>query len=143
MSTDKQKMKSAVTALVNRKVGLTAERQKFKYESRGTVPEMERVSWFHGKDMERAMARSEIRYSLLAYAFVRGMPYQRVEAKTERSPLAHVIVQAAQHAGVVVDLDTVTAWLSVLLIPKGFEQVMLPDLIAPGLPDPSTPVVAE
>jgi len=52
------------------------------------------------------------RHTLLAYAFVRGIPYLHVEQKTKNSAVDHMIIRILKENGVDVTTKQVTEWLS-------------------------------
>lgn len=109
--TEKKRWKNLIAASVARKVALTRERCTFKAESRGTVEEPERLVWFHRVDGQRSDLKAEIRHALLAYAFARGMPYRRVEAKTDRPVPADTIRYAASLLGFQLEESAISTWL--------------------------------
>ena len=60
----------------------------------------------------RGRLRHEARYAQLALAFIRGMPYKRVEAKTREGHKPHwCIVSKKLDRFVTVDENAVRAWL--------------------------------
>ena len=91
---DKNAIVAAKTELkdaVARKVALTRERVEYKLRTRGNVPENERWGWFQTMDSERSSRKYDIRHLHLAYGYLRGQDYKRMEPKTKREPYASVI----------------------------------------------------
>jgi hypothetical protein len=95
---DRQTFRNAIMAAktelkdaVVRKVALTRERVEYKLKTRGNVPENERRSWFQTMDSERSSRKYDIRHLHLAYGYLRGQDYKRMEPKTKREPYASVI----------------------------------------------------
>jgi len=119
---DRQTFKNAIVAAktdlkdaVARKVALTRERVEYKLKTRGNVPENERRGWFERMDSERSSRKYDIRHLHLAYGYLRGQDYKRMEPKAKREPYASVIVgnlerwlgKDAEH----VDDNAVKNWL--------------------------------
>lgn len=78
----KQQLKTAVEG----KFILTRERVAYKASSRGTIPESERWGWFASIDSRRKYAKDRIRHLHLAYGYVRGQSYKRMEPKCKAPP---------------------------------------------------------
>jgi len=104
---EKMVLKFELGELVKSKVANTQERLSLK-----RIPFAERTAqqhstmlmcWGHGSDL-----RSQIRYTGLAYAFVRGRRYWEVERFTKEPPSASSV---AYWAGADVDEGAVKAWL--------------------------------
>ena len=96
---DRQTFKNAIMATktelkdaVAHKVALTRERVTYKLKTRGNVPENERRSWFERMDSERSAVKHDIRHLHLAYGYLRGQNYKRMEPKAKHEPYASVIV---------------------------------------------------
>ena len=109
--TAKTELKDAVA----RKVSLTRQRVEYKLSSRGSVPEHERLAWFRHIDWKRQEAKSDIRYLHLAYGYLRGQDYKRMEPKTRYTPSVYAIQGELERwltvGSEVCNLDTIRAWL--------------------------------
>lgn len=108
--TAKTELKDAVA----RKVSLTRQRVEYKLSSRGSVPEHERLAWFRHIDWRRWEAKSDIRYLHLAYGYLRGQAYKRMEPKTNNEPSAYAIQGILEKwlpvDSEACDLDAIIAW---------------------------------
>jgi hypothetical protein len=110
IATAKTELKDAVA----RKVSLTRQRVEYKLSSRGTVPETERLAWFRKIDAERSGEKANIRYLHLAYGYLRGQDYKRMEPRAKYEPSAYVIQGLLEKwlpmDSDACDLDTIVAW---------------------------------
>lgn len=110
--TAKAELKKAVAY----KVSLTQQRTEYKLSSRGSVPEHERLAWFQRIDSNRWSAKASIRYLHLAYGYIRGQDYKRMEPKTNNAPAASAIQHLLEHWLPVdheaCNVDTITDWLN-------------------------------
>lgn len=111
IATAKTELKDAVA----RKVDLTRQRTEYKLSSRGSVPEHERLAWFRHIDWKRQEAKSDIRYLHLAYGYLRGQDYRRMEPKTRYAPSVHAIQGELERwlpvGSEVCNLDAIGSWL--------------------------------
>ena len=120
---DRQTFKNAVAAAktelkdtVAHKVALTRERTEYKLKTRGNVPETERLAWFRNIDYKRDSTKYSIRHLHLAYGYLRGLDYKRMELHTKNKPCAAVIAgnlerwlgENAEHC----DSTSIEEWLS-------------------------------
>jgi hypothetical protein len=76
-----QQLKAHIKETVEEKVALTRERREYKLATRGKVDESARRSWFWDIDGRRWEKKWDIRMALLAYGFLRGRDYKRLEPK--------------------------------------------------------------
>jgi hypothetical protein len=83
--------KSELKDAVAHKVALTRERVEYKLKTRGNIPENERRGWFQVMDTERSDAKYRIRHRHLAYGYLRGQDYKRMEPHTKYEPCAFTI----------------------------------------------------
>lgn len=83
--------KTELKDAVARKVALTRERTEYKLKTRGNVPENERRGWFGMMDSERSDAKYKIRHLHLAYGYLRGQDYKRMEPHTKNEPCTAAI----------------------------------------------------
>lgn len=69
--------------------------------------------WFIASDTRKNRRRFQIRIRHLVQAFVRGVPYARLEARTSMDPalLAGAMLFVMRHLGVAHDMAAVAAWL--------------------------------
>ena len=84
--------KSELKDAVAHKIAMTRERTAYKFKTRGTVPENERQGWFQITDSERSNSKYVIRHLHLAYGYLRGQNYKRMEPHAKNKPSALVIV---------------------------------------------------
>jgi hypothetical protein len=116
-------LKTHIKTNVDKKIHLTRERREYKLSTRGEVPEGQRRCFFEGIDDDRSLLKAEIRHSLLAYAYARGLPYRALEAKVREgnAPDARHIFgllrrfDNEEHANEL--FDAICQWLSVPLEP--------------------------
>ena len=104
-------LKNDIKALVEKKIALTKERRAYKLETRGKVDESTRRAFFYGIDIERSDTKSEIRHSLLAYGYLRGMDYRRMEKHCRVKPAAVLIKEILEAHHVEADKDNIKRWL--------------------------------
>lgn len=92
-------LKAKIKGLTEEKVSLTRARTKHKNQpsEKKQVPEYQ--SWFVPVDHRRVFVRYEIRHHLLAYAYVRGRAYRRVENRCLSAPQATKIVKILHDHG--------------------------------------------
>jgi len=86
-----QDLKEKINSLVTTKVALTRERTAYKYQTRATLSQKEGSDWqkfenersryFWSIDYKRWDLKEEIRHHLLAYGFIRNVPYKNIERK--------------------------------------------------------------
>jgi len=86
-----QDLKETINALVTTKIALTRERTTYKYQTRTTLSQKEGSDWqkfenersryFWSIDYKRGELKEEIRHHLLAYGFIRNVPYKKIERK--------------------------------------------------------------
>ena len=79
-----QQLKAHIKETVEEKVALTRERREYKLATRGKVDEGTRRSWFGDIDGRRWEKKWDIRMALLAYGFLRGRDYKRLEPKVRK-----------------------------------------------------------
>jgi hypothetical protein len=112
IATAKTELKKAVA----HKVSLTQQRTEYKLSSRGSVPEPERLAWFRRIDSNRYSAKASIRYLHLAYGYLRGHDYKRMEPRTDNDPSAYGIQGLLEHWLPVnheaCNVDTIIGWLN-------------------------------
>lgn len=120
---DRQTFKNAVVVAkielkdaVAHKIAMTRERVEYKLKTRGNTPETERLAWFRNIDYKRDSTRYSIRHLHLAYGYLRGQDYKRMEPHTKTKPCAAVIAgilerwlrENPEHC----DETTIRSWLS-------------------------------
>lgn len=77
-------VKEQLKSFVEYKIGLTKTRTEYKYSSRGTVPEAERLSTLSRLDGKRSDTKDNIRHLHLAYGYIRGQHYKKIEAHSRK-----------------------------------------------------------
>jgi hypothetical protein len=81
---------------VAEKIGLTRERVAYKASSRGIIPEdglHGRRAEFNRIDSLRSWTKEHIRHLHLAYGYLRGQDYRRMEPKCGRPPCESYIIR--------------------------------------------------
>jgi hypothetical protein len=111
----RESLKTQIATLVETKVRLTKKRRTYKLDTRGTVPEDERRSFFWSIDIKRANTKGEIRHHLLAYGYVRGRAYRCMEARVREGnkPSALAIEHILMGLDHDVEPGAIAEWLTV------------------------------
>jgi hypothetical protein len=76
-------IKEDIKRLSSKKKESSQERKLYKKENSSRREENKYSYFFSESDSQRAMLREQIRFLHLAYNFIKGVPYKKVEAKVE------------------------------------------------------------